>query len=167
MGFFSEEQKKTAATGKFGLGGGALIPDNTDALAAIDEIGWKEYDGQRYINARWSIMAPDEIKGRKVFQKIRVLEPDSVKSDKARRMLAAIDGNAGGHLMQSNEEPTDMALMQYLANKPMVIKIMVWEIEGKSGNWISAVSPRKQKPLEPAPQPAQQPTMQEMDDCPF
>ena len=166
MGFFTDEQKATASTGKFEMGGGEPIPDNTDALAAIDEIKWSEYEGQRYISARWAIMLPDEYKNRKVFQKIRVLEPDTNKADKARRMLAAIDANAGGGLLVSNEEPTDMSLMQNLANKAMVIKIMVWEMNGNNGNWVAAVSPKKNGTVAPPPiQPVN--TLGKMDEAPF
>ena len=56
-------------------------------------------------------------------------------------MLAAIDKNAGGKLLETEKEPNDRTLM-LLLNKPMLIKIMVWEMNEKSGNWVASVSPR-------------------------
>lgn len=131
------------ADGKFELGGGEPIPANTSALAIIDEAKWDNYEGDYYISLRWSILQPDAYKGRKLFQKLRVESADGKKKDKALRMLAAIDANAGGKLMASGQKPTDVDLMQHLVNKPMVVKIQIWETDdGKKGNWVSAVSPR-------------------------
>ena len=65
-------------------------------------------------------------------------------------MLAAIDMNAtGGKLMALGREPSDIDLMSNLCNKPMIIRVQVWESEdkSKSGNWIDAVSSaKKSKP---------------------
>mgnify|MGYP000128081127 CR=1 FL=1 len=126
--------------------GGEIIPDNTVALAALDEVKWDEYrDGYReeeYISVRWSILQPDELKGRKVFQKLKVSDPDEKKRERQRRMLAAIDLNAGGNLTRLGEQPSDNDLQKYLLYKPMLIKVKVWEMDGKKGNWVCAVSPR-------------------------
>jgi len=135
------------------------IPNNSDVLAVIDEIKWttngNESDPREYISARWSVMAPEQFKNRKVFHKIWVTDFDpkakddekaKAKRDKARRMLAAIDANAGGQLTRSGEAPTSDMLAMHLMNKPMVIKCMVWSMKGNTGemmegNWVSAVSP--------------------------
>src|SRR5690606_41397217 len=78
-----------------------------------------------------------------VFQKLKVMERDPKVSDKAKRMLMAIDTNAGGKLAKLDHEPEDHELMMALMNKPMVLKIKVWEMDGKKGNWDAAVSPAK------------------------
>lgn len=143
-------------TGEFETGGGDMtpIPGNTNVLAIADEAKWDDYEGDRYISLRWSVMAPEDYKNRKVFQKIRVEDSDTKKADKAKRMLAAIDANAGGKLLSSGKEPDDEMLTKCLVNKPMVLKLQVWKItedrntgekldEPKQGNWVSAVSPRK------------------------
>jgi hypothetical protein len=159
-----------ADTGKtFEMGGGDIkpIPANTDVLAAIDEAKWDQNpngNDPSYIKLRWSVLAPKEYANRKIFQKVQVDAEDPAKADKARRMFAAIDANAGGKLAASGEDPDDTAMMKHLSNKPMVLKLMVWEMEvqgeTKSGNWVAAVSPRKggaaaapkQEVKEPAPQ---------------
>lgn len=145
----TSDNEKIKAGGEFESGGGNLepIPANTSVLAACDEAKWASYDGDHYVSLRWVVLQPADYKGRKVFQKLRVLDNDAKKADKAKRMLAAIDTNAGGHLLESSAEPSDEALTKHLTNKPMVLKIQVWEIEGddgqkKSGNWVSAVSPK-------------------------
>lgn len=151
------EDVKSNSTGEFDAGGGRIevIPDNTSVLAIIDEAKWdRTQDGDRFISLRWSVLAPEELKNRKVFQKLWVLddEPrakDPVKKrDKAKRMLAAIDTNAGGKLLAKAEMPTDESLTACLTNKPMVIRVMVWEMEDRAtgninqGNWVGAVSPK-------------------------
>jgi len=153
------EDVKTNSTGEFDAGGGRMevIPDNTSVLAYIDEAKWdRTQDQDRFISLRWTILAPEEFKNRKIYQKVWVLDPkpntkaDKVEQtrDKAKRMLAAIDTNAGGKLMARNEMPTDEGLTTCLTQKPMVVKIMVWEMPDRAtggiaqGNWVGAVSPK-------------------------
>lgn len=153
------EDVKSNTTGEFDQGGGRMevIPDNTSVLAAIDEAKWdRTQDQDRFISLRWNVLAPEEFKNRKIFQKVWVLDPkpntkpekvDQVR-DKAKRMLAAIDMNAGGKLLAKGEMPTDESLTACLTNKPMVIKVMVWEMPDRQnggtaqGNWVGAVSPK-------------------------
>ena len=128
-----------------------VIPNDTTCVAMLDDCGWTEYQGEEYINLRWTVLEPSIYKNRKIFQKVKVHDSDAKKSEKARRMLAAIDANCGGKLMAANEEPTDTALAKALLNKPMLIKIMVWEMDDRKGNWISAVAPRQQAQAKTAP----------------
>lgn len=135
------------------------IPNNSDVLAHIDDIKWaKKESGEQYIEARWNVTEPAQFANRKVFHKMWVDDLDPMaksedkakaKRDKARRMLASIDANAGGKLMQSADAPTDNSLALALCNKPMVIKLMVWEMPDSRdsnnmmrGNWVSAVKPK-------------------------
>lgn len=125
--------------GQFEMGGGEPIPANTALKVMITEASWDEYQGDRHIKIRWDVI-DGEYKNRVVFQKVRVMEPDPKKRDRAIKMLAAIDANAGGKLMALGREPTDMELASSLLNRPMWIKVQVWEMDGKAGNWVSAVS---------------------------
>lgn len=150
--FWNFEQ---STTGEFEMGGGDIqpIPADTSCLAAIDEAKWDEKDGARYISLRWNVLQPAEYKNRKVFQKLWVADADpkakdaEKKREKAKRMLAAIDQNAGGKLRAAGVEPTETSLGIALINKPMVIKVMQWKIEDggetKVGNWIGGVSAKK------------------------
>lgn len=140
------------------MGGGSFepIPEGTQVLAAIEEIEWSDYNGETYISAKWAVLRPDNYKNRKVFQKIKVFEKDSKKAEKAKRMLAAIDKNAsGGKLMALGSQPTDTDMMRHLAGKQMILKLGVWEMNGKSGNWVMTIAPKigQQAPA-PAPAPA-------------
>tara|TARA_B100000408_G_scaffold117945_1_gene96239 strand:+ start:2959 stop:3525 length:567 start_codon:yes stop_codon:yes gene_type:complete len=166
MSFFKMSDGTAPSTnGTAEMGGGNLppIPSGTQLKAMIVEAKWDD-GGQynnRHIKLRWDVV-DGEYKKRVVFQKVQVCETDANKRDKAIRMLAAIDANCGGKIMQLNAEPTDMDLMSNLCNKPMVIKVEVWEMEGqdgetRSGNWVSAVSSGKpQAPAQPVPQQPQQ-----------
>ena len=147
--------------GTFSAGGGDMepIPSDTQVKAACEEAKWDAYDGDEYVSLKWTVLAPAEYKNRKIFQKIRVMDGDTKKADKAKRMLAAIAANAGGGLLKVEGKPTDMDLQKNLAMKPMALTLQVWEIEksdgtGKaSGNWVQQVAPLKaQAPAqEPAP----------------
>lgn len=164
---------KAESVTEFETGGGNLepIPNNTGCIAAIEEAKWDEMpeSGARFINLKWRVLQPSEYAKRVIFQKVKVFGMPSDKdpqktSDKAKRMLAAIDANAGGKLAKLNTEPTNEQLMSALVGKMMAIKVMVWEMENAqtgepmSGNWVSAVAPAKQIPkVAPAPAPVADP----------
>lgn len=135
------------------------IPNNSDVLAYIKAAKWasKRDADERYIEIQWQVEKPAEFLNRVVFQKLWVddLDPTAKseekakdKRDKARKMLATIDANAKGRLMQSGEAPTDDSLALALVDARMVIKCMEWSIEDRSsgetirGNWVSAVKPK-------------------------
>ena len=160
------------------------IPDNTDLVATPVEVKWAEdFNDANHISIRWDVLAPKEYAGRKLFQKIYVTDDkpnakDPIAArDKAKSMLMAIDKNAGGHIAASGVMPTDESLTKFLNNKMMVIKVLEWsmEVDGqtKSGNWISAVSPKGAVKTSPASTPGAQsqapaPEMDSFDkDIPF
>lgn len=141
---------KAESNTEFESGGGDFepIPNNTGCIAAIEEAKWDSYEEDSYISIKWRVMQPAEYANRVIFQKVKVLGTSKDKdpkatADKAKRMLAAIDANAGGKLMQVQGKPEDQDLMMALAGKIMAIKLMVWKIEDKQGNWVSAVAPSK------------------------
>lgn len=162
MGFWDLSDGETANTGEkeYEQETGNLdpIPDGSSVLAIIDEAKWQETRDRdaEFISLRWSVMEPAEYVNRKVFQKLWVTDDDpnakdaekaAKKRDKAKRMLAAIDANAGGKLSKVPRRPSDDDLALALTNRPMIIKCMVWEMKGSdgtmnSGNWIAAVSPK-------------------------
>ena len=157
MNFFTTSDNQAIQTNQsFDLGGGDFepIPENTQLKVVIDEAKWDEYEGDRYISLRWMVI-DGEFKGRKIFHMVRVLDGNTTKADKAKKMLAAIDSNAGGKLLANGVMPDDMSLGLNLTNKPMAVVVAIWEINDKKGNWIKAVSPlNAQAPQQQAPQQA-------------
>lgn len=152
-------------------GGGNMepIPDGSTVLAMIDEAKWDTRGDAEFISLRWAVLAPEAYKNRKVYHKLWVTDDDpnakgadkaAKKRDKARRMLAAIDANAGGKLTARSGKPDDEALTLHLTNRPMVIKCMVWSMTGDdgtemAGNWIAAVAPKDREiAISDAPAPA-------------
>ena len=153
-----ESAKDTGA--EYEIPGGNMdpIPEGSSVLAAADEIKWAiTSTGERFISLRWSVLGPEEYKNRKVFHKLWVTDLDPgtkdeakgiAKRDKARRMLAAIDANAGGKLAQKSGIPTDDDLGLALLNKPMIVTVQVWSIRDRNtgdnveGNWVCAVNPK-------------------------
>lgn len=175
MSFFNF-QDSAPVTGNFETGGGDMepIPAKTQVLAAPDEAKWdspKNDEGESFIAIRWTVLQPKEFENRKIFHKLRVNDSDPKKAEKAKRMLAAIDANAGGKLMAAGVEPTDQSLTASLVNKPMMLLLQVWELktetgEIKRGNWVSAVSPRAAGGVaRPATKPAPADNLD--DDIPF
>ena len=172
MSFWQKQDgSQVENTSSFEMGGGDIkpIPNNTALIAAIEEAKWDSYEGVSYISLKWRVMRPSEYANRVLFQKLHVFDPK--KGDKAKQMLMAIDANCGGKLARLNDAPEDHDLMTALIGKPMAAKVQVWEINDKSGNWISAVSPAKaqapqaqntapqtQAPRQPAPQARPQTT---------
>ncbi len=132
----------------------APIPEGSSVLAMIDEAKWATNDsGDEYVSLRWTVVAPDAFKNRKVFHKLWVTDNDPsvsdrtkaiAKTDKHRKMLAAIDANAGGKLTAKDAKPSTDDLIMALQDKPMVITLGVWESNtgGNGGNWVMAVAPK-------------------------
>lgn len=170
-----KQANEETSGGNFEMTGGSEpIPENTKVRAIITESKWDEYEGSRYIKLRWDVV-DGEYKKRVIFQKLKVYESDAAKADRQRMMLAAIDANCGGKLAQVDGEPSDMDLTKSLTNKPMLIKLGVWTMNDKSGNWIMAVESGKSSPAaaaakpkpaaKPAPEPFSEPS--DGDDIPF
>jgi len=146
MSFWQKQDgSQIESTTTFEAGGGDIqpIPNNTALIAAIEEAKWAEYEGEHYINLKWRIMRPADYANRVLFHKLKVFSPK--QGDKAKQMLAAIDANCGGKLSKLTETPEDMHLMTALVGKPMAVKVQIWDMNGKTGNWISAVAPAKQQ----------------------
>lgn len=144
MSFWINEQEEKV-TGSFELGGGILepIPKDTNVTAFAEEAKWDSYDGDEYISLKWKVLAPSDYKNRIIFHKLRVLDEKEEKAAKAQQMLLAIDFNAKGKINELKERPTNEELQKNLCNKPMILNLQVWEIDGKSGNWVAAVKPKK------------------------
>ena len=174
---------KAESTNTFELASGDLepIPNDTTCTGAIEEAKWDSYQDDRYISLKWRVMQPDAYANRVIFHKVKVFgmandKDKAAAADKAKRMLAAIDANAGGKLVQVSGEPSDMDLMSALVGKMMAIKCMVWEMEDKqtgekrSGNWIAAVAPHKGaevKNPEPVQAKAEPAHVDDSEDIPF
>jgi len=159
MSFWQKQDgSQIESTTTFEAGGGDIqpIPNNTALIAAIEEAKWAEYEGEHYINLKWRVMRPAEYANRVLFQKLKVFSPK--QGDKAKQMLAAIDANCGGKLAKLKDAPEDMDLMTALVGKPMAVKVQIWDINGKTGNWISAVAPAKQQAPQAQPQAPTRPT---------
>ena len=139
------------------------IPDGSTLLAMISGAKWespRDDSSVSYVQIEWTMLQPADYANRKIWQKLWVNDFDpsakddakaKKKRDNAKRMLAAIDANCGGKLAKSVANnpggvPDDDDLTIALSNRPMVIKVKVWEIKDgadvKSGNWIVSVAPK-------------------------
>lgn len=171
------------ATTSYESAGGSIepIPDGTQVLASIDEAKWDSRDGEEYISLRWAVLQPDTYKNRKVFQKLWVLGNNPAQSDmdkrkkqgdNAKKMLAAIDTNAGGKLLAKGGKPTDTDLQSSLMGKPMILRLAVWEMTGSdgatmNGNWVQQVAAKSVGNVQEAPKPVAQNNSLDGDEIPF
>ena len=151
-----EDAAKTGA--EYEIPGGNMdpIPAGSSVLAMIDEAKWDhtQNDAEEYISLRWTVLAPEKYKNRKVFHKLWVTDHDPnakdtakaiAKTDKARKMLAAVDANAGGKLTAKDAKPSNDDLAMALMDKPMVITLGLWDMAGNTGNWVMAVAPKNKE----------------------
>lgn len=171
-------------------GGGDLspIPAGTKVLAIVEMASKRTVKDsiEEYAEIKWAVLKPEIYKNRKIFQKVWCYDLDpsakdptkaQAKKDKALRMLATIDSNAGGRLAAAGVEPTSDALALALNNKTMVIGLNVWEMGDAKGNWVYSVAPKgteitseeEAAKNKPAPQARQQGTALpgDFDQIPF
>ena len=165
MGFFDTTEP---VTGSMEMGGSLEpIPNNTQVLAYIEDAKIDEYEGVEKVKITWLVLQPEEYKGRKVFQNVKVFNEKPEVAAKAKKMLAAIDFNAGGKLMASGQAPDDMNLMSALSMKQMVLKLAVWDMNDNKGNWVTSVGAKGSTVPQAAPSPVAAPTAGSDDEVPF
>lgn len=147
MSYFKLSTGENAVTDgdfKTGNDGFALIPKGQVVKAAITSLKWDQYqDNPEVLALEWVIAKPDQYRNRKLFQKIKLNDPDSSKRDTAVRMFSAIYANAGGDISKFTSKPTEQQMIGDLANKFMLLELGIWELDdkSKSGNFVSRVSP--------------------------
>lgn len=140
------------------------FPEGTKLLAMVTDAEWRvnEQSGLENLSLTWTVVKPEEVANRKVFQALWLtdLQPEAKdpekKRDKARRMFAAIDANAGGKLARKPGKPDAEAILIALANKQMVIRLGEYEGKTRDGgtvqrNYVQAVGPKTEETYLPQP----------------
>lgn len=156
----------------------AVIPKNTNLRCVVEDIAWDRVPdfadnnpGVDYISVRYSVIAPKEHHGRKLFQKLWVsAQGNPSKNDpqgarvKGLQFLAVINVNTPEQpLNQCQAAPTDIELGRL---RSAVLMVKVGVIKGNDNverNFVAAVSGSTSQPAtaparKPAPvaQPQQQ-----------
>ncbi len=152
------------STGAAETGGGeyGVVPKGTRCKAHIEDVEWAFYDPKTeenpdglnipYIKAKWAIELPSDYDGWTVPHALKIngenpkdeyyrADKQEKKIESAKNMIRAIDKNCGGKVFALRREPTNEELQRYLIGKPMYITLDVWEIGGKSGNWVRKIEP--------------------------
>ena len=140
------------------------FPEGTKLLAMVTDAEWRKNDqtGLENLSLTWTVVKPEEVANRKVFQSLWLtdLQPEAKdpekKRDKARRMFAAIDANAGGKLAKKPGKPDAEAILIALANMQMVIRLGEYEGRTRDGgtttrNYVQAVAPKTEETYLPPP----------------
>lgn len=148
----AEAEQAGSYDAKTGGGDFELIPDGIICRAVIDEAKWFAVDDKKKIkklSLRWMVVSPDEFDNKRVYQNLWVEDLDpSAKStekgedrrDRDRKMLMAIDFNAGNGLLRTGDL-SDENLILCLTNKSMVIRVRKLSPKdgGKERNYIDRV----------------------------
>ncbi len=143
------------------------IPNNTMALAMVDKCEKKSfmYDGNAVVfyQVEWKLMnAP--FRGFSVRQKIDIFAEKSAKADRAKEMFMLLFKLC--NINPTPTGPTDNELFQ-LQRKVCGLKIQEWDLNGKSGNWVSELHPAngfiEEVGVKMAPKPAQQSSFSEVN----
>lgn len=151
----------------------APIPEGEKVLSAPYSMQWEGFPGSdhKHINVKWAVIDGD-YEGKKFFQPIYIRgtdpsgqyykanEQDKIIA-KAKAMFAAIDKNAGGHIVKSGKEPTDDLMEQHIIGAQMLVTLGV----NKAGkNIVRSVSPAPADTPKPAPKPKQDNGFDDIDD---
>jgi len=191
------------STGTVDIGGSFEdIPHNTRCVIHIEDVEWKYFDEKKegnedgenipWVSVKWNIESPVDYENRKLPQKIKYYgddpkseyfkpEKEEKTKEKARLVFWAIDKNCGGKIaaLKLRRVPTDQELQRYLIGKSMIGIIGVWDINGKTGNYIMKIEPlssgfqskSSQKRMDVQSKPQQQRSsnsgFDESDDIPF
>lgn len=150
-------------------GGFDAFPEGTKLLAMVTDAEWRTNDqsGLENLSITWTVSKPQEVANRRVFQSLWLtdLQPEAKdpekKRDKARRMFATIDANAGGKLARKAGKPSADDILIALANKPMVIRLGEYEGKDRDGNkvsrnYVQAVGPKTEETYLPEAKPKAQ-----------
>lgn len=140
------------------------IPEGSVISVINVESKWQEYDGVQSINLQWEVTAPEALKGRKVFQSLKVYEKEFPV-----RMLMGIYFQAlKKPYPHGSQFPSQQTLENDLRMKGVNLNVAEWEFNGKTGNWFNGVSKYDEQaafvsdatPKQAKPQQAQQQTQQ-------
>ena len=130
------------------------IPNNTVVDAYVESAQWTNVDpvfaenygyAEKVITIVWKI-AGGEYNNRTIYHRVQVLHPEAKKSDRARRMLSAIDGNTQAGIF-ANNDCSDERLLG-ICNKVMQIQIGL--MNGK--NFVASIG-LANVPTKPVEQP--------------
>jgi hypothetical protein len=126
----------TVSTG--GAATGEVAENNFDPLpkgdypAMLEEATVKEWEGVQSINLKARVIDGPG-KNRVLFLGLKCWDADSKKRDRAINLLVKLFQITKAQMPAG--EPDDAALSK-ITNKPISLKLDVWEIDGKSGNWL-------------------------------
>lgn len=116
------------------------IPNDTMAIAKIESMGYKEYNGDKYIQIDWQLVGGD-FGGQHVFHKLYVFDKDAKRKHRFLNMLVLLY-KLFEMQPESDMAPTDAELLKF-KGKHAGIKIQETEPNehGKVYNWVSEVYP--------------------------
>ena len=130
---------------------GEVTENNFDPLpkgwytSMLEEVSVDEYEGVKKIKIKARVVGEGPGKNRVLFLGLKAFEGEGIKEsarDRAIQILVKMYSICKAKL--PNGEPDDHSLSQ-LIDKPIDLMIDVWEIEGKSGNWLQNVEARGEK----------------------
>jgi len=108
-------------------------------LSMLESVEVDEYEGQKKVKIKARVIGEGFGKNRVLFLNLKCFPGEDIKEkarDRAIQVLVKMYNICKAKL--PNGEPDDASLSQ-LVDKPMNLMLDVWEIDGKSGNWLQNV----------------------------
>lgn len=122
----------TKATGHVEESGGFAPLPLADYPVMLEDAKVNEYEGRRTVQFKTRIIEGFG-KNRVVFLSLKAWDEDGKKRDRALQILAKVYALTNATLPE--DEPDDVSLSQ-LCDKPLTFKLDVYDINGKTGNWL-------------------------------
>ena len=179
MSSFWQTSAGTEANGEVQENGFDPLPKG-NYLSMLESVEVDEYQGQKKVKIKARVIGEGFGKNRVLFLNLKCFSGPDIKEetrDRCINILVKMYNICKAKL--PNGEPDDASLSQ-LVDKPMILKLDVWELEdkSKSGNWLVNVDSKgakaggeekkpAPKPSAKKPEPAREPGEYDDDDIPF
>ena len=115
------------------------IPDRTIVPVILEEAKNDVYNGESFIKLT-VVVIDGEYRNRKLFPKLKIYDDNSEKAETHRNALMWLLKATDTPVPEG--APEDKDLMQMcMKNKPFKCRVKVWDMDGKTGNWVSSYYP--------------------------
>lgn len=151
MGGFLKGHDLEKDTDSWSGGGGEqpAIPDKTRVLAFVERAESKQWEGDKHphVSMQWRVVAPEQYKGRVIFEGLKVFDERDWLRQRSVEALIFIDRSMGGGVidyLQADDRATpcddDCPLSSWVAKSAVQLEVGVYKVNKKERNNIKGMS---------------------------
>lgn len=119
------------------------LPDDVEVKAILTECMWECTWGKEnessHVKCVWAI-TEQQYGNRRIFDKLKLHDEKVSAVKTGKRKLMMLDKIANAGIVKANVEPDDYALKR-LEGTAVTIKLGLWEINGRKGNYVKSIMP--------------------------